>query len=297
MFQVLGGTIDGGNVMTNHGAITVAGTAALTSFTNAADGTVTQKADTTFGGATINQGQWNIAGDFALNQGSNATFHNNATVRKTAGAGTSLIYGNFYGDGQTLAADTGTLQLATASTWTGGAQLVPAAGAKIAFQGVTDRPLQVRLTGVLAGSGAGRVEFDDGEIYSYDGASLNFPSGQLHVTGTTLNGLDNTGDLTVDSGTVGARHLPEPHGTILESGTGAITYGGRVTNAGRITLANDNGLHRGSELDPRQPRHDRPLGQHRQRQPARELRQPRHGRRAQRHAHARAARRSARPPP
>jgi hypothetical protein len=166
---------------------------------------------------------------------------NAGTVDKTGGTGTSSIQVAFSNLNGTLAADSGTLQLAcgadTGGSSTGGT-LNAAQGAVLDLTG--GRAVNT-FTGSYSGSGQGTVLIGDGAfVVGASGASLDFPAGLLQWSGSVNgsdinlqgNALTNTGFLTL-SNTPGTTDV-----LVSESGHEG-DLGGTLINRGTIVQQGD----------------------------------------------------------
>jgi len=116
---------------------------------------------------------------------------NYGTLRKSGGAGTSSIAGNFENLGGTVEVLVGTLLLG-GGTCSNGTYTVNA-GAVLNINSGQN----VRYRGTFAGAGAGQVRWDGGNLQS-DGAVFNFPNGFYWDGGELAGGLNNQGLLVLD---------------------------------------------------------------------------------------------------
>jgi hypothetical protein len=174
---------------------------------------------------------------------------NAGTVEKTGGTGTSVIGVPFSNLGGTLAADSGTLQLATSDTGgasTGGT-FNAAGGAVLELTG-GGNPVSTNLfSGSYTGSGQGTVLIgDDAFVVGAGGATLDFPAGLLQWRGTANgsdinlqgNTLTNTGFLTLSNSSTdyltgegtggGLGGTLVNRGTIVQRGGGNLALGDNV---------------------------------------------------------------------
>lgn len=148
---------------------------------------------------------------------------NDGTLRKIDGTGVSRIETidlNVTATGK-LEAQTGTLQIATNGSWSG-ATLNAATDAAVEIVGTS-----ITVEGAMTGAGAGQVRLASGQFHTNsNGATLNFPTGLLHWTGsflTTSAPLVNTGTLQIsgDANRSVAGFIMN-QGTIVHSGAGDI---------------------------------------------------------------------------
>jgi len=147
-------------------------------------------------------------------------FANSGLVRKLAGTNDSSISATFNNLGGSIEVDTGTLTLANSGSSLNGTFIV-AAGAALDLTGGASPT----WAGQISGSGAGRVEFNSGEIIASPSLSLAFPPGLFQWTGGTFNGSEiNNGSLAI-SGTnnVFIDGAFANAGTVRHTGTGGVT--------------------------------------------------------------------------
>ena len=222
--------------LTNTGEITIAGGSVHGGLVNS--GTIRQIADTTFDGGVSNSGLWDITGDFAFAQAANGSFSNTGTIRKSAGAGTSILNGTFNGTHPTFDVDAGTLQLGTNSTWTEGAQIDAATGATFRIFKENDCCFAIRATGTLTGTGGGRFVLDSGDFGG--GGTLNFAPGYFHARGGALRDTTNAGSMTLTATHITSNFVNQ--GTIEQTGDSAGGYSSNVVNDGTWLLTGNSGL-------------------------------------------------------
>ena len=262
-FQWLGGSISGGGSgVTNIGTIIVAGGSDKTVFGRLnSSGTINH---TGIGRVLINTssvltvtetGIYDFQGDggwgrSTIGGGGSPSFEIHGTLRKSAGAGISLLDGqaDHFGvnviDGQ-IDVQTGRLQLDDGGLWQG-ADIHVTSGAVFEMSG--DSGLAV--VGLISGSGEGRVELNTtigSSDFGVSGAhaTFDFPQGQLYwlsgAIGSVGSGsgsgsattLVNTGFITIDGadekGVFGSSLSNA--GTIVNIGAGDLnTYGSNLTN-------------------------------------------------------------------
>ena len=165
-------------------------------------------------GATINNnGTLDFQSDTGMAQdnGNAGSVNNSGTFRKSAGTGTSPVYGVLVNNTGTVQALTGTLSLAGGGTSTG--SFNAAAGATLDFGGGTQ---VITLSPTSSISGAGSVSFSGG-------TTTIGGSGTYAVAGATVIGGGGTLNLNMDGTT--ANMTLSGFGSTL-GGSGAIT----VTN-------------------------------------------------------------------
>ncbi|MFO0976766.1 MAG: carboxypeptidase regulatory-like domain-containing protein [Planctomycetaceae bacterium] len=161
-----------------------------------------------------------------------STFKNLGTVRKSAGNGDSSFNAVFNNSGGVLEALTGRLLIAgTGGLWADATLLSTGEGRVVLAS-------HLFVTGLISGSGTGRVELVDGSLTSVsDGGSrllakLDFPLDYFHWTGGTIrgNGLTNTGAITI-SPLVSGPALEGPmvnEGLIQNIGPGSFSLNGQL---------------------------------------------------------------------
>ncbi|MBL8813974.1 MAG: carboxypeptidase regulatory-like domain-containing protein [Planctomycetaceae bacterium] len=161
-----------------------------------------------------------------------STFNNFGTVRKSAGSGDSSFNAVFNNSGGVLESLSGRLLLAgTGGLWTDATLLATGEGRVVLAS-------HLFVTGLISGSGTGRVELADGSLTSVsDGGSrllakLNFPQDYFHWTGGTIrgNGLTNIGTITI-SPLVSGPALEGPmlnEGLIQNIGPGSFSLNGQL---------------------------------------------------------------------
>jgi hypothetical protein len=265
LFQWNGGTIGAGAPFVNAGTMTLLGSGGWG----------------ISGGGFHNQGTMIHSGTGALQWGANAFMTNDATgtydirsdgivsnggridnhgmFKKSAGAGTSQVYGNNPDDtyfnhlGGTVEVDTGTLKLGRGDN-TGGSFVVAAN----AVLDLNSGGNFAGYAGNYSGSGAGAVQLNSGQISIVNpGATFNFAADLFQWNGGTISAgppFMNTGTMTLlGSGGWGiAGQGFHNAGTMIHSGTGALQWGanafmtndangiydiqmdGAVSNGGRI---------------------------------------------------------------
>jgi hypothetical protein len=154
--------------------------------------------------------------------------------------------------GGTVEVDAGTLTLNTTG---GGGYLTNAtflvnSGATLAL---SISNFSTEIEGTLTGSGGGTVLMNNGTVFGYQGATLDFPGSMFQWQGGTLGGsgtyLTNAGTINV-TGPVGSEGVAiANNGIMIQSGTGAIIGGSALLNnnaAGVYQIQNDNGVATGN---------------------------------------------------
>jgi hypothetical protein len=263
-----------GNTLTNTGFVT------LSNNPGNVDGLQGESAanDTSVGGTLINRGTivqqggdlllansvqiHNQAGatyDFASDGGivegfAGAVLSNTGTMEKTGGTGTSVIGVAFSNLGGTLAADSGTLQLATSDTLgasTGGT-FNAEQGAVLELTG-GGNPVSTNIfSGSYTGSGQGTVLIgNDAFVVGTGGATFDFPAPLLQWSGTANgsvinlqgNTLTNTGFLTLSNTStdylIGEAVSGGVGGTLINRGT--IIQQGDLQLADNVQIDNQVG--------------------------------------------------------
>ncbi len=224
VFHVTGGNVYG---HTNAGTLTISNASVHGGFSNT--GTLRQVGDAGYDGAVSNTGLWDIQGDHTLARNANGALRNDGgTFRKSSGTGLSYL-DRIDGTHPTFDVDTGTLVLREPSTWDSGAQIDAATGSIFRFQRASECCWAIEASGTLTGTGGGRVEMVNGNLYP-PGApplTLDFPAGYLHISGGRINNLTNAGELTI--GNTGIHNLANT-GTARQ--TGNVSFTGTSTNTG-----------------------------------------------------------------
>lgn len=245
-FQWLSGSISGaGSGVTNLGTITVAGASDKTAFGRLiSSGTINHTGTgrlliNTSSVITITEtGLYDFQGDggwgrSTIGGGFFPNFEIRGTLRKSAGAGTSLLDGetsHFSVDlieGQ-IDVQTGRLLLDDQGLWNG-ADIHVTSGAIFEMSGDAG----LAMTGQITGSGAGRVELNT-SIASYDfgisgsQATLDFPEGQLYWMSGLIGSVGG-------GGTSGSSNTMVNAGYITIDGADAKgVFGNSLSNAGTI---------------------------------------------------------------
>ncbi len=168
-----------------------------------------------------------LAGNSGLIQGfsGGGVVNNNGTIRKTAGAGTSLI-STVLSKAANLTVDTGVLTLSPAAGVVQGGTFNVAAGAVLNLTNGINTT--TTMSGIFTGSGAGEVRMPGGIVMAAGGGpglTFNFPAGLFRI----LGGQFNTGGLTFNlagaSSIVGANNVDVFGGGVFHL-TGALTHSG-----------------------------------------------------------------------
>ena len=175
---------------------------------------------------------YNIESDGTIGNAT-GTFTNNGTFTKSAGTGTSAVGSFFVNDGGTIAAQSGTLALSAAasfsptSTFLNTSTFQPASGAVIDIAGAGT----AILDGTLTGSGAGQVVVNGANAPTFEigddthaGATLNFPAGLFRLIGSGGNSPFVAGNVS--------------GGTAVLTNNGAVTFD---TTAGSISVGPGGG--------------------------------------------------------
>ena len=198
--------------------------------------------------------------------GPNPFFNNSGTLRKSAGAGTSVIdrnivFNNIHG---TIQVDSGTLVLANGLTTRGGTgdggAFVVAPGATLQLNDGTNDAI---YHGTYTGSGGGTISLNAGVILPdvfNTGVTFNFPGAMFQWTGGVIGGYQSAVPVT-NAGTITLAGSAEKdtfgnfinNGAIIHTGTGRLgisvpNSGGSFTNnAGAVyDLQTDAGLYSGT---------------------------------------------------
>jgi hypothetical protein len=248
MFQWSGGYFDG--VATNIGALNITNNPVMTTFFYN-DGSVLL-ADTSslslIGGFFYNQkdGIVDLRGD--ANLSGTSVFVNRGLLKKSAGSGVSQVYPQLQNYSGTIEADTGmlSLNLGGSGAYFTNTSLAVSNGAVVSL--LTSN-YTVEVEGTLTGSGGGTVLINNGTLFSYDQATLNFPGSMFQWQGGSLGGnsgyLTNIGTLNI-TGPVGLiGQAIANNGNMIQSGTGAVGGGsGYLDNNsnGVYQIQNDNGV-------------------------------------------------------
>ncbi len=175
------------------------------------------------GNVLTNNGAYLAKGDVGLaDGGSNGSFVNNGTFRKTAGGGTTSVSINGFSNNGTVEAQAGTINFNAGAAFNAG----------------------------TAFTGAGRVVVSNGANFS--GAFTT--ADNLLLTGGQYNGSSSApatlaaGSATVTAGTL-AGHWQTAAGTTLNLAAGSYKYvNGSVTNGGTVVATDDLYLQNGNTL-------------------------------------------------
>lgn len=248
MFEWSGGYFDG--VATNIGTLNITNNPTVTTyFYN--DGSVLL-ADTSSlsvnGGFSYNQtdGIVDLQGD--ANLLGSSVIVNYGLLKKSAGLGVSQVYPQLHNYSGIIEADTGALVLNSGGS--GGyftnTPFVVSNGAVVSLLTSNNT---VEVEGTLTGSGGGTVLVNNGTVFSYDQATLNFPGSMFQWQGGSLGGnngyLTNIGtiNITGPAGLIGQEIAN--NGIMIQSSTGAVGGGsGYLDNntGGVYQIQNDNGV-------------------------------------------------------
>jgi len=248
MFQWSGGYFDG--VATNIGTLNITNNPTVTTyFYNDGSVWLTDTSSLSVnGGFFYNQldGTVDFQGD--ANLAGSSVVVNYGLLKKSAGLGVSQVYPQLHNYSGTIEADTGTLVLNSGGS--GGyftnTSFVVSNGAVVSLLTSNNT---VEVEGALTGSGGGTVLMNNGTVFSYDQATLNFPGSMFQWQGGNLGGnngyLTNIGTVNI-SGPVGMiGQAIANNGNMIQSGTGAIGGGsGSLANNtnGIYQIQNDNGV-------------------------------------------------------
>ena len=248
MFQWSGGYFDG--VATNIGTLNITNNPTMNNyFYNDGSALLTDASSLSVnGGFFYNQpdGTVDFKGD--ANLAGSSVVVNYGLLKKSAGLGVSQVYPQLHNYSGTIEADTGTLVLNSGGS--GGyftnTSFVVSNGAVVSLLTSNNT---VEVEGTLTGSGGGTVLMNNGTVFSYDQATLNFPGSMFQWQGGNLGGnnsyLTNIGTLNI-TGPVGPVVMNiANNGNMILSGTGAIEggYGSLDNNTGGVfQIQNDNGV-------------------------------------------------------
>ena len=236
LFQWSGGTIDVDNgSLTNAGSLTITGDGTgnatqeeLYSANYVNNTLINQGAIVQYGLSNLtlttvavldNQGSYTFQGDGSISLswggifGVGGTFINSGTITKAGGTGTSTISSQLANTGGTINVQTGTVNLATASSYFGRVADYTSTGGtfNVAAKAVLDLSSPVvpfsfqgpgYYTGTYTGSGAGTISLNSGSVaIGNGGATFDFPPGLFQWSGGTINvtngSLTNAGSLTI----------------------------------------------------------------------------------------------------
>jgi len=231
MFQWSGGNFQSGVGLTNINTINVSSNSAtiyaiplhnygiVNLATNSSLGLVGGEIDNEIGGIFDIQGDSDITGGGVL-------FYNYGLLKKSSGTGTATIVPRFNNRGGSVEVDSGTLALNTAGSggYISNATFIVHPGGTLSLG--SGAIYSTEIEGMLTGSGGGAVSLSAGTLFSYYGATLNFPGGMFQWMGGDLGGngqvLTNVGTINV-SGSVRMLGLfIENKGTMLQTGAGNI---------------------------------------------------------------------------
>jgi RHS repeat-associated protein len=236
LLQWVGGQIDsaGANPFTNAGTLTLSGAndKTLTNyFINSGLMAITGTGNLNvinYGNLTNQPGGIiDFQSDGSIN--GTALVTNNGFLRKSTGAGVSVVAPQIYSTNGTFAAETGRLNLSGGGSW----QTATLNAAASAVLEVTGAP---SMSGAFTGSGAGRLELSGG-FSPVDGGvagasmTFNFAADFLHWTGGEIDGgipFTNVGFMTIDgpNSKYIRRNTIINTGTIIDSGPGDILLHG-----------------------------------------------------------------------
>jgi len=168
-----------------------------------------------------------LGGNNGLVQGFNGggVVNNNGIIRKTAGAGTSLI-STVLSKAANLTVDTGVLTLSPAAGVIQGGTFNVAAGAVLNLTNGFNTT--TTLSGVFTGTGAGEVRMPGGFLVAAGGGpglTFNFPAGLFRILGGQLNTGGLTFNLAGASTIVGANNVDITGGGVFHL-SGALTHAG-----------------------------------------------------------------------
>ena len=192
----------------------------------------------------------------------NGDFENYGTFKKSAGSGTSILYGNndpnatyFVILGGTVEVDSGTLMLGRCYNCTGGTFIV-AAGAVL---DLNSGGIFSVYAGTYNGTGDGQVQLNGGQISSGSpGATFNFAGDLFQWSGGTIAAgppFTNTGTMTLIGsggwGIAGGGFVNS--GVMIHAGTGALQWGANafMTNAadGTYEVRSDGVVSNGGDIE------------------------------------------------
>jgi fibronectin-binding autotransporter adhesin len=242
MFQWIGGQLAG--TVTNYGTINVSNNPAMNaSVYNNGMIKLAEGSAPSVNNFCYNQtgGIIDLTGDAGL--AGVAPLVNSGLLKKSAGAGWSLVFPQFENFGGTVEVDSGTLAVGlNQNDSISNATFVVHNGAtfdlSISNQTTT-------LGGVLTGSGGGTVFMNNGSVLARDATTLNFPGSMFQLAGGALGGeastLTNAGTINL-TGPAGLHSYFVNNGTIIESGAGDNNdNSGQIFNNGTYQIQNDNG--------------------------------------------------------
>ncbi len=155
--------------------------------------------------------------------GGGGAFNNEGVVRKSAGAGSSLLHVQFNNRaGGAVESSSGTLAFGGGGTFDGATFATSDKGVIELAQSVT-----MTYAGLFTGSGSGTVLLSQGTIQAGEtGATFQFAPGVFQWSGGSLAGtITNVGTITLSGG--GDRTIGNP-GTLINQGR-VIQLGGRVS--------------------------------------------------------------------
>jgi uncharacterized delta-60 repeat protein len=224
MFQWTGGSIVGGNTLTNVGSITINGTVDLTgsatALANAATVSLTGDLRVSNGAAVSNSGYLLLQnGSSITTLGGGANLSNAGTVQLVAGSAAATVAVPYSSAANSVTqAVAGTLTFSGGGTSTGGGYAI-AAGAAIDPTGGNT----VTWSGNYTGTGTGTLVFSQGQLDAGSNLALNFPQGLLNWSGGTWSSgtLTNTGYITLSgsAATLDGGITVINNGTFLQPGT------------------------------------------------------------------------------
>jgi fibronectin-binding autotransporter adhesin len=248
MFQWSGGFFDG--VATNIGTLNITNNPTMNNYFNN-DGFVLL---TDTSSLSVNQGffynQTDGTVDFQgdANLAGSSVFVNYGLLKKSAGLDVSQVYPQLHNYSGTIEADSGTLVLNSGGS--GGyftnTLFVVSNGAVVSLLSSNNT---VEVEGTLTGSGGGTVLMNNGTVFSYDQATLNFPGSMFQWQGGNLGGsyvyLTNIGTINISGPVSMIGQEIANNGNMIQSGTGAIGGGSGylANNTNAIyQIQNDNGV-------------------------------------------------------
>jgi fibronectin-binding autotransporter adhesin len=248
MFQWSGGYFDG--VATNIGTLNITNNPTMNNyFYNDGSVLLTDTSSLSVnGGFFYNQPNSTVdfQGDASLAGASVVV--NYGLLKKSAGLGVSQVYPQLHNYSGTIEADSGTLVLNSGGS--GGyftnTSFVVNNGAAVSL--LTSN-YTVEIEGTLTGSGGGTVLMNNGTVFSYDQATLNFPGSMFQWQGGNLGGsyayLTNIGTINISGPVSMIGQEIANNGNMIQSGSGAIGGGsGYLANNsnGIYQIQNDNGV-------------------------------------------------------
>ncbi|MBN1670426.1 MAG: hypothetical protein JXR37_05315 [Kiritimatiellae bacterium] len=242
LFQWNGGTIYSDVVLSNIGTINLAGADAKTLLRLINAGTINHGGSADLGvwaGCCITNAAgalYDIRGDLGLNHGGGGGSHPEfcneagATLRKSAGTGTSTVDLVWHNLGGAIEVQSGTLHFPRTSGSSSGASFEVAAGAVL---DVSTASGGHNWQGPYAGTGDGEVHLSGVGLITIlsNAATFNFPTNMFQWSGGTINALNapvtNSGALhLVGAGGRTFQGRLENEGLVRHTGTGPLTLSG-----------------------------------------------------------------------